>query len=465
MTPEQLKYSILGQAFRGLLTKPNEKACFQNIRMFDIDDELFDIPEQWEWTTFGNICEMYTGNSIAESEKKLKYCGVREGYDYIATKDVSYEQKIEYDNGVKIPYDTDFKIAKQSSILMCIEGGSAGRKLAIVEHDVCFGNKLCMFMPFEVYNLYLFYYLQSAEFKHQFSNNMTGIIGGVSIKKLKDLYIPIPSINEQKEIVNQIEKFLPYVDRYTVAYAELNSFTNQFSEDMKKSILQYAMQGKLVEQRPEEGTGEELYQQIQREKEKLIKAGIIKKEKPLSEITEEEKPFEIPKSWKWVKLNSLVTVITDGDHQPPPQVEVGVPFLVISNISQGNLSFINTRNVSQEYYDSLQEARKPQNGDILFTVTGSYGIVIPIKTDQVFCVQRHIAIIKKPFVSVDYLVKCLLAPYSYKQCKEKATGTAQKTVGLETLRNLILPLPPLTEQERIVAKLEEVLTYCQRIVR
>lgn len=224
------------------------------------------------------------------------------------------------------------------------------------------------------------------------------------------------------------------------------------------------MQGKLVEQRPEEGTGEELYCQIQIKKEKLVKAGIIKKEKLLSEITEKEKPFEIPKSWKWVKLNSLVTVITDGDHQPPPQVEAGVPFLVISNMSQGNLSFINTRNVSQEYYDTLQEARKPQKGDILFTVTGSYGIVIPVKTDKAFCVQRHIAIIKNPFVSVDYLIKCLSAPYSYKQCKEKATGTAQKTVGLETLRNLILPLPPLAEQERIVAKLEKLLSYCQQVV-
>ena len=180
----------------------------------------------------------------------------------------------------------------------------------------------------------------------------------------------------------------------------------------------------------------------------------------MPEILENEIPFDIPKSWKWVKLNSIVTIITDGDHQPPPQVDTGIPFLVISNMSQGNLSFINTRNVSQEYYDNLQEARKPQSGDILFTVTGSYGIVILVKTDKKFCVQRHIAIIKKPFVSADYLVKCLSAPFSYKQCKEKATGTAQKTVGLDTLRNLILPLPPLAEQERIVAKLEKILSYC-----
>lgn len=158
-----------------------------------------------------------------------------------------------------------------------------------------------------------------------------------------------------------------------------------------------------------------------------------------------------------MRLNSIVTIITDGDHQPPPQVESGVPFLVISNVSQGQLSFENIRNVPQEYYDGLQDARKPENGDILFTVTGSYGIVIPVITDKAFCVQRHIAIIKKPFVSVSYLVKCLSAPYFYNQCKEKATGTAQKIVSLETLRNLILPLPPLAEQERIVKCLEEIL--------
>lgn len=195
----------------------------------------------------------------------------------------------------------------------------------------------------------------------------------------------------------------------------------------------------------------------------MIQSGIIKREKPLPEITEEEKPFDIPASWKWVKLNELVTIITDGDHQPPPQAETGVPFLVISNISQGNLSFINTRNVPEEYYNNLPDAKRPQGGDILFTVTGSYGIVVPVRTDKIFCVQRHIAIIKKPFVSVDYLVKCLSAPCSYKQCKEKATGTAQKTVGLETLRNLILPLPPLAEQKRIVDKLEEIMPYYEKL--
>jgi type I restriction enzyme S subunit len=101
---------------------------------------------------------MYTGNSIAESEKSAKYAGLAEGYDYIATKDVSFEQKIEYDNGVRIPFDSTFKRAYKDSVLMCIEGGSAGRKIGILDRDVCFGNKLCMFRADKVLNTYLFYY-------------------------------------------------------------------------------------------------------------------------------------------------------------------------------------------------------------------------------------------------------------------------------------------------------------------
>ena len=117
--------------------------------------------------------------------------------------------------------------------------------------------------------------------------------------------IELPPLAEQKRIVAKIEELLPLVDRYAVAYEKLEQFNAKFPEDMKKSILQYAIQGKLVEQRPEEGTGEELYQQIQTEKQRLIKEGKIKKEKPLPEIAEDEKPYDIPDNWTWVRFGDL----------------------------------------------------------------------------------------------------------------------------------------------------------------
>ena len=136
--------------------------------------------------------------------------------------------------------------------------------------------------------------------------------------------MPLAPLEEQHRIVAKIEELLPYVDRYAAAYEKLEQFNAKFPEDMKKSILQYAIQGKLVEQRPEEGTGEDLYHQIQTEKQRLIKEGKIKKEKPLAEIAEDEIPFDIPESWKWVRLSDVIDV-RDGTHDSPKYVPVGIP--------------------------------------------------------------------------------------------------------------------------------------------
>lgn len=288
--------------------------------------------------------------------------------------------------------------------------------------------------------------------------------GGYSrhYKFIKDKAIPIPPLSEQKRIVAKIEEFLPYIDHYAVAYEKLEQFNAKFPEDMKKSILQYAIQGKLVEQRLGEGTGEELYQQIQEEKKRLLKEGKIKEEKPLPEIAEAEIPFAIPNSWKWVRLMDLCKSISDGDHQPPPQVASGIPFLVISNVSTGAIDFSNTRYVPKEYFDALSLDRVAEKGDVLFTVTGSYGIPIKVHSNQQFCFQRHIALMKL-LVDGDYLIYALKSPVVKSQCDAAATGTAQKTVGLKSLRCILIPLPPVAEQKRIVAKLEEILPLCERL--
>ena len=132
----------------------------------------------------------------------------------------------------------------------------------------------------------------------------------LAAKSLEQFLIPLPPLYEQKRIVAKIEELLPLVDRYAVAYEKLEQFNTKFPEDMKRSILQYAIQGKLVEQRPEEGTGEELYQQIQAKKQRLVKEGKIKKEKPLPEITEDEVPFDIPESWAMVRFGSVVSLLS-----------------------------------------------------------------------------------------------------------------------------------------------------------
>ena len=180
----------------------------------DITEDLpFEIPESWQWSRLSNIASLYTGNSINEAEKNARYTNVQ-GTEYIATKDVKFDNSIDYQNGVAIPnqYVANFRIAPAKSVLMCIEGGSAGRKIGILDQEVCFGNKLCCFAPYTDISEYIFYYLQSPLFFEIFSSNKNGIIGGVSVNNLKQLFIPLPPLNEITRIVNKIKAILKSIE-------------------------------------------------------------------------------------------------------------------------------------------------------------------------------------------------------------------------------------------------------------
>ena len=180
----------------------------------DITDDLpFEIPNSWQWCRLSNIANLYTGNSINETEKKTRYTDVA-GTEYIATKDVWFDNSIDYKNGIAIPdkYIENFRIAPVNSVLMCIEGGSAGRKIGILSQDVCFGNKLCCFSPYADISEFIFYYLQSPLFFEIFSSNKNGIIGGVSVNNLKQLFIPLPPYEEIKRIIKKIKQILKGIE-------------------------------------------------------------------------------------------------------------------------------------------------------------------------------------------------------------------------------------------------------------
>ena len=152
---------------------------------------------------------VYTGNSISETEKKSRYTNVV-GREYVGTKDVGFDCSVHYNNGVAIPkqYEDKFKIAPANAVLMCIEGGSAGRKVAIIDRDICFGNKLCCFAPFVDISKFIFYYLQTPYFFEMFNSGKTGIIGGVSVNNVKNLIIPIPPAQEIRRILDKLEQVL-----------------------------------------------------------------------------------------------------------------------------------------------------------------------------------------------------------------------------------------------------------------
>ena len=465
MTPQELKYSILHNTFCGKLSEQIAGEQVDAKCGFDIEEAPFDVPANWKWQYLGKCCEMYTGNSIAESEKKLKYEGLKEGFDYIGTKDVSFEHVIDYDNGVRIPFENDFRRAYSGSILMCIEGGSAGRKIAILDREVCFGNKLCMFKAETVLNTYLYYYLQSNEFKDSFFGNITGIIGGVSIKKLKGIVIPIPPLAEQKRIVAKIEELLPLIDHYEEAWTKLEEFNKRFPSDMQKSLLQLAIQGKLVEQRLEEGTGEELYAQIQAEKQALIKSGKIKKDKPFPEITDDEKPFDIPESWKWVKLRNICDsdisygIIKLGNEDPN-----GVKVLRCSDVKENHIVTSSVRTVAKELSDQFSRTILEGN-EIVINVRGTLGgcAVVPLALKG-YNVAREVAVVRQcRKIVAQYIVYIFMSDYFSKFMFQGLRGIAYKGLNMSILSELLSPLPPLAEQKRIVAKLEQLLPLCERL--
>ena len=291
---------------------------------------------------------------------------------------------------------------------------------------------------------------------------------GTNINNVKESYItefviPLPPLAEQKRIVAKIEELLPYIDRYEQAWSRLEDFKRRFPVDMQKSILQMAIQGKLVEQRPEEGTGEELYQQIQQEKHRLIKAGTIKKEKPLPEITEDEIPFDIPEGWKWVRLREIISALGDGIHGTPEFDETGEYFFVNgNNLTKGKITIkTDTKRVSAA---GFEKHKKPLDSNtILISINGTIGNYSfyngePIILGKSACYFSVLSGIEK-----DYIRHLLNTKYFMDYAVNEATQTTIKNVSLKAMRMLPVPLPPLAEQKRSVAKLEEILPLCDRL--
>ena len=246
----------------------------------------------------------------------------------------------------------------------------------------------------------------------------------------------------------------------------MEEFNKRFPGDMQKSLLQMAIQGKLVDQRPEEGTGEELFQQIQTEKQALIKAGKIKKDKPLPEITDDEKPFDIPESWKWVRLGYLTELITSGSRDWAQYYsDSGDIFLRMGNLSRSSFQL----RLDKIQHVSLPEKAEGQRtalqaGDLLFSITGEVGTLglIPDGFGTAY-INQHVAMIR--FVGRmknKYIPYLLLTDYAQKFYNGNQHGI-KNSFRLDTIAFLPVPLPPFGQQKRIVAKLEELLPLCERL--
>ena len=208
------------------------------------NDESSNLPQGWTIKTLGEVCDIYTGNSINKEKKEKEFTNLKEGLNYIGTKDIGFDRIINYENGVKIPFDKlkDFRVAKANVSLLCIEGGSAGRKIGFTNKEVCFVNKLCCFEPFKDESKFIYFYLQSNYFLQKFNLNMSGLIGGISKEKIKQIKIPVPPLWIQRQIVAILEKRFTSADKVS-AYIESALFK---AKQLKSSILKSAFNGELA---------------------------------------------------------------------------------------------------------------------------------------------------------------------------------------------------------------------------
>lgn len=484
MTPEQLKASILQYAIQGKLVEQRpeegtgeelykkiqevkqklakEGESFRNKKypMITEDEKAYDIPETWIWVRLNDIVfnhgqktpdATFSYIDIGSIDNKKQQLNDEENF-IEASRAPSRARKIVRDGDILYstvrPYLHNMCIVDNR--FTCDPIASTG--FAVMA--CCDG----------VYNKYLFYYLLSPWFDayaNDTSNSKGVAYPAINDDKLYKAVVPIPPLGEQKRIVAKIEELLPYVERYAAAYEKLEQLNVKFPEQIKKSILQYAIQGKLVEQRPEEGTGEELYHQIQEEKQRLIKEGKIKKEKLLPEIKDDEITFEIPESWKWVRLGNVGSWSAGATPSRTNPAYFGgiIPWLKTGDLNDGYI-----REVPEYITDlALEKTSLRINpvGSVLMAMYGAtigkLGILdIQAATNQACC-----ACIPTTGMNNKYLFYYLMSIRSV--YIGMADGGAQPNISKEKIVNSLIPLPPLAEQKRIVAKIEELLLHWDRL--
>lgn len=430
----------------------------------------FEIPESWEWVRLNVLFEVLNGDRGKNYPAKSTLH--HEGIPFISAVNLDGKSVLKDDNLLCLSKEQYDKLGNgkliKGDVVVCIRG-SLGKhgKYPFDVGAIASSLVICrQYADDEILSEYFMRYLDSPLFFSQIRLHDNGTAQpNLAAKSLEQFLIPLPSLEEQHRIVAKIEEILPYIDQYDKAYTKLETFNKKFPENMKKSILQMAMQGKLVEQRPEEGTADELYEQIVAEKAQLIKAGKIKKEKPLPEIDENEIPFVIPSSWRWVRFKDIAKEIGDGIHGTPEYDDNGEYYFINgNNLVQGKIIYkSDTRRVNKVEYEKYK--KNLDNNTILMSINGTIGNVAYYNDEPIILGKSACYIVVHDSVYKEFVRFFLTSGYFLGYATNSATQTTIKNVSLKSMRNVPIPLPPLEEQHRIVAKIEELLPYCNQLIK
>lgn len=494
MTPQELKNSILQLAIQGKLVeqRPEEgtaEELYQQIQAekqalinagkikkekplpkIAEDEKPFDIPESWMWVRLGKLIRVISG--VSYNKNDVSKGGIR----ILRGGNIQEMNVLTDENDVFLPFDyaDSEKQVIVGDILIVASTGSKAviGKAGYVDkplNNTQIGAFLRICRP---YSLEFADYIKVIFESDFYRKHIRALSQGTNINNVKESYItefvvPLPPLAEQKRIVAKIEELLPLIDRYEEAWTKLEEFNKRFPGDMQKSLLQMAIQGKLVEQRPEEGTGEELYQQIQEEKQALIKQGKIKKEKPVSVITNDEKPFDVPESWKWVRWGDIVNVVSARRVHQSDWKSEGIPFYRAREIAKlAEDGFVdNDLFISQSLFDEFSKTGVPKADDLMVTAVGTLGKTYIVKERDKFYYKDASVICLENFghINPKFLKFIMQSEMMMNQVRSNSDGTTVATLTMVRMIEYLMPLPPLAEQKRIVAKLEELLLMCDRL--
>ena len=447
--------------FKGADNTPYEKIG-DEVRSLT-DEVPFDIPDSWEWVRLGSAFAIEMGQSPAGNTVSGNCSGTEfhQGKVFFGEKYIKASDQYT---------SSPTKFAPENSVLLCVRAPVG--KINITDRGLCIGRGLCAIIPLAGMPLLFAYYLLAA-YENIFVKQATGTtFVAITTETVKKQLIPMPPLAEQQRIADLIERLIPYVDEYGKAESAVDQLNCHFPEALKKSILQEAVQGKLVPQDPSDEPAEALLERIRAEKQRLIKEGKIKKDKHESVIfrrdnshyekrgleevcIDDEIPFEIPSGWSWSRLGTCLDV-RDGTHDTPRYVSEGVPLVTSKNLSNGRVDFSTAKLISREDSQAINQRSKVDSGDIMYAMIGSIGNPVLYQGTDEFSI-KNMALFK-------YVPDGMYMEYVYwflvlaqEDMKKAASGGVQAFVSLGYLRNYLIPVPPIEEQKRICDTIEQAL--------
>jgi type I restriction enzyme S subunit len=429
------------------------------------DEKPFDIPDSWEWVRLEEI-----GSIIGGGTPKTQIIEYWDGtIPWITPADMKFIGKYAKRGKRNI---SSLGLQKSSAQLMpkgtvLFSSRAPIGYIAIADNDISTNQGFKSIVPFDMRcNEYIYYCLQAriSDIKHRASGTTFKEISGGEFGKTM---IPLPPLDEQHRIIARIEELQPDIDAYDKAHTELRTIEQRFPDDMKKSLLQYAIEGKLVPQRKEEGTARDLLVEIHAEKEKLIKEKKIKKTKPLPEITDDEKPFDIPDSWEWVRLGNVGNLVRGSGIKRSDIILSGKPCIRYGELYTTYRTRFSSA-VSQTSKDVFCKSKKVHQNDILMALTGEnkWDIALAVVYEGTDEIAMGGDMTKWEYHGMNpiYLAMVINSPYGIACKRNMATGDIIVHISNNKLSEIMLPIPPLAEQHRIVARIEELLPFCRQLL-